>query len=201
MPEPTPEDLDALRAELAGLRVTDPMPPEVVARLEASLARLRAEEAVVRPLAPARDRRWLGALVGAAAAVAALVGVGQVLDHTGSGPAVESSAGDQAPLADGQNQAGGPAGPAKRAQGGAPGSAYSFSSQSLPPQVARARLQSSPLATCATGYRGRSPQYAATLDGRPATILFQTLADGSVRARLYLCGGDRPVRVVRLPGG
>ena len=84
----------AVRARLAEARHTDPVPDDVVARLDAVLADLTADRreqdatpgASVVPLssAPARRRRALATgLVAAAAAVAFGVALPQVIDSTG----------------------------------------------------------------------------------------------------------------------
>lgn len=104
-PEATPQQQEAVRRLLAGARHDEPVPADVVARLDGVLAQLAAEgpraidpappaphEAQVVDLAARRRRRVTG-LLGAAAAVVVLgVGVTQVVDTTsGSDDAGSSS--------------------------------------------------------------------------------------------------------------
>lgn len=101
-PPLTPQH-DAVRRLLADARHTGPTPPEVVARLDETLASLVVERGA-RPLEPevpapadlaARRRRVAGiGLLAAAAVVVAGVGLGQVLPRGGSdaGSADSSSA-------------------------------------------------------------------------------------------------------------
>lgn len=112
----TPEQEDQVRRALASLP-TQPMPPEVAARLEARLAELQAERrAGARPVDadpdpagepwsttgptgdPAgRNRRWPTLLVAAALLAVVGVGIGSVLDDlTGSGDMESMTAGGQA---------------------------------------------------------------------------------------------------------
>lgn len=97
MPDPTPESSltpaqdDAVRALLASARHTDPVPADVVARLDATLASLSEERrespleaphetrAPVVALASRRRRTAATLLLAAAAVVVAGVGIGQVL--------------------------------------------------------------------------------------------------------------------------
>lgn len=88
----TPAQDDTVRALLASARHTDPVPPDVVARLEATLASLGEERrdvpaettAPVVTLASRRRRRAATLVLAAAAVVVAGVGIGQVLPMGGS---------------------------------------------------------------------------------------------------------------------
>lgn len=71
MPENTPHHEDAVRRRLAEARHTDPVPADVAARLDATLADLVADRAAVAEVVPLRRRRW-PAVLAAAAAVTAL---------------------------------------------------------------------------------------------------------------------------------
>ena len=91
-PEPdsnlTPAQDDAVRALLASARHTAPTPPDVVARLDATLASLSAERRELRPetrapvvtLASRRRRAAATLVLAAAAVVVAGVGIGQLPD-------------------------------------------------------------------------------------------------------------------------
>jgi hypothetical protein len=102
MPSPTPDDLspeeEQVRRLLADARHTEPVPEDVAARLDAVLADLRHEDAVLPgPVVPsartpvdlaARRRRRAGSwLIAAAAVVAVGVGYNQLgqLDTSGGG--------------------------------------------------------------------------------------------------------------------
>ena len=94
MPDPVPESNltpaqdDAVRALLASARHTAPTPPDVVARLEATLESLAEERREVRPetrapvvtLASRRRRAAATLVLAAAAVVVAGVGIGQLPD-------------------------------------------------------------------------------------------------------------------------
>jgi hypothetical protein len=104
----TPAQDDAVRALLASARHTDPAPPDVVARLEATLASLRDERraeletrAPVVTLASRRRRTAATFVLAAAAVVVAGVGITQVLpsgtgdDSAGSSAESATSGDDQ----------------------------------------------------------------------------------------------------------
>jgi hypothetical protein len=105
-PEPdsnlTPAQDDAVRALLASARHSAPTPPDVVARLDATLASLSAERRELRPetrapvvtLASRRRRAAATLVLAAAAVVVAGVGIGQVL------PSGMSEGGDAGSSAD-----------------------------------------------------------------------------------------------------
>jgi len=98
----TPEEQEAVRRALAATPPAGPMPPEVVARLEATIADLAAESsataeapgATVSDLEERRRRRWPGVLVAAASVAVLGYGVGAVLQ--GSGPDAETAMSDSA---------------------------------------------------------------------------------------------------------
>lgn len=103
-PEATPEQQEAVRRLLAEARHDGPVPPDVAARLDATLAGLAAEgpHAVDPPAPPvgapvvdlaARRRRRAAGLLGAAAAVVVLgVAAGQVVRSGGGSSDGDSSA-------------------------------------------------------------------------------------------------------------
>jgi len=121
----TPEEQEAVRRALAATPPAGPMPPEVVARLEATIADLAAErsaqEGVDGPgaAAPAdrtapvvdleerRRRRWPRVLVAAASVAVLAYGAGVVLQDVG--PEAETAATDSAggAEAEGDGQVGG----------------------------------------------------------------------------------------------
>lgn len=85
----TPEEQEAVRRALAATPPAGPMPPEVVARLEATIADLAAAraaetgtdgaQATVSDLEERRRRRWPRVLVAAASVAVLAYGVGAVL--------------------------------------------------------------------------------------------------------------------------
>jgi hypothetical protein len=85
----TPAQTDAVRRALAAARHDEPIPAEVAARLDATLADLVAEQsmptvaaAMVAPVIPLRRRRLPVLLAAAAAVVAAAVVTPQFLDRS-----------------------------------------------------------------------------------------------------------------------
>lgn len=108
----TPEEQEAVRRALAATPPVGPMPPEVVARLEATIADLTAERAAeagaegpgaaapggrtapVDELEERRRRRWPQVLVAAASVAVLAYGVGTVVQS--SGPQAESASSDAA---------------------------------------------------------------------------------------------------------
>ncbi|QNN54434.1 hypothetical protein [Nocardioides mesophilus] len=129
----TPEQEEAVRRALAAAPPAGPMPADVAARLDATLADLGAgrtagasqpgrpeqpepdqagqPQQLRRPGAggtagPGRSRRWTGLLVAAATVAVAGVGVGVVIDHLGgSGSGSDSQAGATSDMAGGDNAA------------------------------------------------------------------------------------------------
>lgn len=130
----TPEEQEAVRRALASTPPEGPMPPELVARLEATIADLAAVRAAeqagpgtaapVSDLEARRRRRWPRVLVAAASVVLVGYGVGVVLEDVGptAETAMSGSAADDAG-ADGEveSEAGGGAAPQEAAPPGDPG--------------------------------------------------------------------------------
>ena len=93
--DPMPEQQARLRRLLAEVRVEEPMPAEVAARLDEALAELAGAPAPVVDLSTGRRRRRAGRLLLAAAAVVvAGLGVGQLVDSQGG--SATSDGGDAA---------------------------------------------------------------------------------------------------------
>ncbi|HEX4977502.1 MAG TPA: hypothetical protein VFV40_06510 [Nocardioides sp.] len=117
----TPEEQEAVRRALAATPPVGPMPPEVVARLEATIADLAAarpsagapaeQTATVSDLEERRRRRWPRVLVAAASVAVLAYGVGTVLPdlepqaETAATGSAEDSAADRE-LAEGDGDAG-----------------------------------------------------------------------------------------------
>lgn len=91
----TPEQEDEVRRVLAGFGGPEPTPPQVSARLDATLARLVEERAADQAtdqladeatdeLAVRRHRRWKGALVAAASVAVLGTGIGAVVNGIGT---------------------------------------------------------------------------------------------------------------------
>ena len=92
-------EYDELRALLADARVTEPVPTDVAARLDATLASLQAERTAESPVVVPLRRRFGRVLVAAAAAVAIVTGgygISQLPGTTSadSGDAASSGAAD-----------------------------------------------------------------------------------------------------------
>ena len=94
----TPEqEQEAVRRALAATPPAGPMPPEVVARLEATIADLARSGTVVTDLEARRRRRWPRVLVAAASVAVLAYGVGAVLPDLGlEAETAMDSAGGQA---------------------------------------------------------------------------------------------------------
>jgi hypothetical protein len=91
----TPEEEERVRRALASVPPAGPMPPEVVARLEATLAELGRDrrDVPVDDLEERRRRRWPRVLVAAASVAVLAYGAGTVLTGvSGSGDAAMSTA-------------------------------------------------------------------------------------------------------------
>ncbi len=214
---PLDADEDArIRALLAEARHTEPMPADVVARLDRVLAGLAEERAPVAPVIDLARRRRTAAklLVAAAAVVVAGVGVSQVLPGGSSG-------GDaaQAPAADSANEA--------QAEGGAAGGSDRAPqlSDSADPQPAhgnaarirgdhfgadvravRNRIEAgdaksfsaAPDATCLPGPIGEGTVVAATYNGAPSALVLRPPAGDTQVVDLYLCGETTALRSITL---
>lgn len=122
----TPEQEEQVRRALADARAShDPVPPEVVDRLDSRLAELAAERARdgegqgARPAAapePAR-RRWPQAVLAAAAVVVVVVGGGFLVRQITSGSTLSTSSGS---AAQSQAKAGGAGGGSANSAASAP---------------------------------------------------------------------------------
>lgn len=107
----TPEEQQAVRRALAAAPPADPMPPEVVARLEATIAELTANgttggraPATVSDLEQRRRRRWPRVLVAAASVSVLGYGVGAILQD--AGPQAETAMSDSAGADGGSDESG-----------------------------------------------------------------------------------------------
>jgi hypothetical protein len=108
-PELTPDQEERVRRLLAEARHRDPMPPDVVARLDRVLADLADESAATSEPAPSgvvllesrRRRRRFGTILVAAAAVTVVgVGLSEFTDGVGSMNATSDSGADSAGMAE-----------------------------------------------------------------------------------------------------
>ena len=204
----TPEQEEQVRRALAAAgSEPSPIPPEVAARLEDTLADLVADR---RPagrdeVAAVRRRRRARVLV-AAASVCLLALVGAALVRTtqggGQGEASSSASSQAAPR---QAPPGGAPRPLPRlhtrslagdvtrllAAGGP--SAFAARPQQRPQDAASARCD---LPTTRAGDR----LLAVRLDGRPATLRVGPVAGGTRVAQVYSCGdASAPVATTRVP--
>lgn len=107
-PAPSPQEEARLRRLLADARHEAPVPADIATRLDEVLGRLEAGEDVpsgisgtgVLELAAARRRRAASMLVAAAAVIAVGIGLGQVVDLSGSGTDSSGSAEESLVTAD-----------------------------------------------------------------------------------------------------
>ena len=220
-PEPTPAQERAVRDRLAAARHTAPVPADVVARLDATLRRLAAEDAEPPATAPVvtlapRRRRTAAALLVAAAVVVGGVGIGQVLPTGGHDAATTSDAG-----ADRAFSGGAPAAEQDSGTPGLSGSRRTTGPESASPDAAAAppvaalsasRLRRDLLAVvdrpdapfgaptdCDAGDVGDGRLLPVTYDGQEAVVVLRTPRAGFRQADVYLCGNDSPVRSLELP--
>jgi len=221
-PDLTPEQ-DAVRRLLAEARHDGPAPPEVVARLEETLAGLQAERTRVADTAPvvdlaARRRRFVGAgVLAAAAVVVAGVALGQVLPQGSS----DSDNASTAESFDSGGSADSPAGGEDDGGDAAAESPEELSGRVPSPQVLPelsldddlddvltalrsdsrrvATLSADALVACQVGEVGQGRQVAVRLDGQPGLVVFRAAQGPGQEADVYLCGDPEPVRTLTLP--
>ncbi len=207
-----------IRALLADARHTEPMPADVVARMDRLLDGLASERAPIAPVIDLARRRRTAAklLVAAAAVVVAGVGIGQVLPGLGGsgGADQETSAGDAAAAPEAADADGGGAGASKSQQGSAsPEAGYTANavkihSATFGADVRRIRaairndarnLTSSPGPTCLPAGVADGMVLAATYNAATAALVLRTPVGDSQVVDLYLCGTDTPLRSITLP--
>lgn len=214
---------DAVRRLLAEARHDEPTPPEVVARLDETLAQLRAERSEAASTAPvvdlaARRRRVIGAgVMAAAAVVVAGVALGQILPQGGSDSMSSGESFDDGGSAD--SQAGG-------AEGGGDASAESVSPEEPSGKVAAPRtlpevsldadlgdtltslrsdsrraatFSADALVACQVGEVGRGRQVLVQVDGQAGLVVFRIALGSRQQADVYRCGDPEPVRTLSLP--
>ncbi len=205
-----------IRALLGDARHTEPMPADVVARMERLLDGLATERAPVAPVVDLARRRRTAAklLVAAAAVVVAGVGIGQVLPHLGGsgGADQETSAGDAARAAP-EADAGGGSASKNQDQSSSPEAGYAANAvkvhaATFGADVRRIRaavrddsrhLTSAPGPTCLAAGVGDGMVLAATYDDAAAALVLHTPVGDSQVVDLYLCGVDKPQRSITLP--
>ena len=221
-PDLTPEQ-DAVRRLLAEARHDGPTPPEVVARLEESLAGLQAERTRVADTAPvvdlaARRRRFVGAgVLAAAAVVVAGVALGQVLPQGGSDSDNASSAesfdsgGSADPRAGGEDDGGDAAAESPEELSAKVPSPQELPELSLDDDLDEvltslrsdsrrvATLSADALVACQVGEVGQGRQVPVRLDGQPGLVVFRAAQGPRQQADVYLCGDPEPVRTLTLP--
>ena len=217
---------EEVRRLLADARHTAPMPEDVVARLDATLAELAAEPARLRPVTDlaTRRRRVTGLLVAAAAVVVLGVGVQQVVSPTSD----DSGSADRATTAEDHPQAETQAGGAESApEAPSDGDSllsdlqsgtfamkvrpdhFTLDAQSLQRTNSRAAgsLTTAPLAeaydaagqTCRAESWGRGTFVAVRYRRAPAVLVFRRAVGDTQVADLFLCGDTEPERSVTLP--
>ena len=225
-PDLSPEQ-DVVRRLLAEARHDGPVPEEVRARLDATLAELKAERHDLQAAAtvvdlPARRRRRRGTvLLAAAAVVVAGVGVGQALDRSGDfglggGGDSTSSSEDRtyAESSEGQDDAGAPSpfGSSQlKARSQKPATADAGAPQvrstHLRTDLRRLRAQPTPTESrpapssalgCGLLVPGRGDQVEVTLDGKSAVAVFRPVSGSHQRVDLYACGTSDVIRSIRL---
>jgi hypothetical protein len=216
-PDLTPAQERAVRDLLAHARHDEPVPDDVAARLDATLDELHAERdrqrpterptAPVVPLSRAARRRRLagGALVAAAAVVVAGVGIGQVVDVTGSGSGEDaSSVADEAAGGSSEREPSQEIGPDEGGEAFARGSAATLRPDTfrkdvrrLAPVSALARPRPR-VPGCEVRGAGRGTWVPVTYDDQEGVLVYRRPRKGAQRVDLYLCGADSIARSVVL---
>ena len=225
----TPAQDDTVRALLASARHTAPTPPDVVARLEATLASLsderREPSAPVVTLASRRRRTAATLLLAAAAVVVAGVGIGQVLpsgtsdDSAGSAESA-TSAEDQSAAQD-REFSGSPGADAElgelqgdtdmRAQESAPAPSalarYGAldGGAALKPQVRKLRRLAATSSSfsadpaCPLPDLGDGTLVSVTYNGLPGALVFRAPVTGTQQVDVFVCGETGARRSLQLP--
>lgn len=224
----TPQQ-DAVRRLLAEARHDGPTPPEVVARLDETLAELRAERLETVEKAPvidlgARRRRMASmGVLAAAAVVVAGVALGQMLpqgsDDGGAENATSADSssefGGQERQADAEDSDGQMSGEAASPE--SPSSKYATPQEALPEvdlesdlddtlvglrstARAKASLSAADMAlACEVGAVGRGRQVFVEIDGQRGVVVYRSPRDARQEAEVYLCGDAVPLRTLSLP--
>jgi hypothetical protein len=225
----TPDQDQEVRRLLEDARHTEPMPPDVVARMDRVLDDLADEPSRRAPVVHlARRRRRVASLLVAAAAVVVVgVGIGQVVGTGSDGDADSSSAGgsaDDAPAAqsDGAGDSAESVAP-ERNQGADTLGEESFVSGKLfklrPDELSAdlARVQSYAVANdlstaaadarvyrqvsraCRSGDWGAGTFVPVRYGSQPGVVVFRRPLGDVQVAEVYLCGNPDPVRSLTLP--
>ncbi len=213
----TPDEESRVRRLLADARHTDPMPDDVVARLDrvlAGLAEEPAREAAVVRLAD-RRRRATRLLVAAAAVVVVGFGGAQVIGGLGAGSNDALTGADEEPAAESAEDP------------GVSGDAENEGPTALPDRAAKIRPQSfaadaqalrdaarnytlterqaqrdgsaAVLDVCTTGAWGAGRYVAVRYAGDPGWIVFRRPQGSTQVADLFLCGSELASRSLTLP--
>jgi hypothetical protein len=227
-PQLSSDDEEQVRRALAASAANEPMPDDVVARLDDVLAGLVAERGRatqggddagspdVTELGDRRRRRWPQLLVAAAALGVVAVGVGTVVRSAGGGSGESSSAGGQAAHSQDHSTAGGsteslkaapvPVGPLPRLHSS---SLHADVARLVNGREARALTDGpaarAPLPSRAACVLPAGPSgtrvVAVRLDGRRATLVLSPRHDGVREATVYSCGEAAPIgRTTVRPG-
>jgi hypothetical protein len=205
-----------IRALLADARHTEPMPADVVARLDRVLDGLASERAPVAPVIDLARRRRTAAklLVAAAAVIVAGVGVSQVLPGVGSdnGSADQATAGDAPEAAQADGSGGGSDRAPQLSDSVVPQPVYGDAARIRPDHFGadvrrvRSRIDGGdaksysavPDTACLPAPVGEGTVIAATYDGAPAALVLRPPAGDTQVVDLYLCGQTAPLRSITL---
>jgi hypothetical protein len=221
-PELSPAETERVRRLLAEARHTGPVPDDVAARLDRTLASLsdeRRERAVV-PLASRASRRrrnLAGLLAAAVAVVAGGVGLGQVLSGSETGRETGSdSAGSSSTASDGSGEsADGPteadSAPAQEPDEGAVTRAApplldddTFDADALAARDARTaaaddRGGSFADSVCARATWGEGRRVLVRYGGDRGVLVFRDPVGGLQGVDLFRCDADVPLRSTTVP--
>ncbi len=224
----TPDEESRVRRMLADARHTDPMPGDVVARLDrvlAGLAEEPAREAAVVRLAD-RRRRATRLLVAAAAVVVIGFGSSQVIGGLGGASMDAMTGADEEPAAESAEDHGAAGADPDAEPNEVPTGQENEAPTSTQDRVARIRPQSfaadaqhlrdvardyatgddvelserfALVDMCTTGAWGAGQYVAVRYDGDPGWIVFRRPQGSTQVADLFLCGSELASRSLTLP--
>lgn len=219
LPALTPAETERVRRLLAEARHTAPVPPDVAARLDRTLATLGSErtERTVVTLRSRRRRQVVQLLVAAVAVVSLGVGLGTVFSGLGGDDDSSTASGGSAATDQDDSLA-------ERAPTGSPDKPSAESAPeggadriSLPrvdegtfdrdvaalQETPRAALggddASADSAACERATWGEGRRVPVRYDGRRAVLVFRPVLGLEQSVDLFACGGDVPLRTTVVP--
>ena len=219
----TPDETERVRRLLARARHTDPVPDDVAARLDRTLASLADErrerrEDAVTVLASRRRRTLATVLVAAVAVVAVGIGLGRSLPDLdmGAGGSDSTSADGGATSVEQERPAQSPEQPQDQSPGRGAAPEAGAGSRALPglgddtfdsdvlalrgrPTATEGGLGSLGDTACARPTWGEGRRVPVRYDGAAAVLVFRDPVGGVQPVDLFRCGADAPLRSTTVP--